>query len=335
MTTIRKPRKLATTTPSTVVPMPCLTTSLWFDNEPGAVRSRVSQSATTGALLLATDGSAGSRDASILAMALARQHGIPLQILTVVEELPLHLDSDLAALPVVEFMQMREDDAHHRVRAQLHDLMGADHPVGINVEFGNAADTVIRLAREWKVRLVVMGLELRERSGRWRAGATARAVATGSPVGTLAVLDGHWRIPRVIVVGMDFSDAGIAAARAAIAIASQRAVIHLVHVRPAIDFPRVDARAWGPLYQQGVDALFADLIAGLAAQRPDLDFETLMTSGGVCATIRDHARAVEADLIAVGRHGYSHFDRFWIGSVTEELLRETPTSVLVTPPRQP
>ena len=334
MSTITKMRD-GVTPASTLMPMPCLTTQLWFDSEPGAARSRVSQSPITGALLLATDGSSGSRDAAILAMALARHHGLPLQILTVVETLPLSVESDLAALPVVELMQMREDEAHHRVRAQLHELMGASDPLGINIEFGNAAESIVRLAGERKAAMVVLGLELRERSGRWLAGRTARAVATGAAVGPLAVLNGQWRIPRTIVVGMDFSDAGIAAAHAAAAIAGDRAVVHLVHVRPLIDFPRVDARALTPLYQQGADALFADLVAELSKKRPDLQFRTSLTSGDVSAILRARAVAVDADLIAVGRHGYSHFDRFWIGSVTDALLRETPTSVLVTPPSRP
>lgn len=319
-------------TASSVMPMPCLTTTLVFDSEPGAIRSRVSQTATTDAILLATDGSAGSADAVIMAMAMARQKALPLQILTVVEPLPLRLGDDLASLPVVEFMQMREDEAHHRVRRQIHDLFGREEPIGINVEFGKAAESIRRLAGEWDAKLIVLGLGLRERGGRWGAGATARRVAAEAPVATLAVAAGRWRIPRVIVVGVDFSAASIVTAREAAAIADCDALIHLVHVRPAIDFPQVDSEAWTALYEQGVQSLFGELTQKLREIGGDINVRTTLTSGAVKDALGQAAVSTGADVIAVGRHGRTRFDRFWMGSVTKALLRDTPCSVLVTPP---
>jgi len=320
-------------TASSMMPWPCLTTTLVFDSNPGAIRSRVSQAPTRDAILLATDGSASSADAVIMAMAMARRNGIPLQVLTVVEPLPFGLDDDLASLPVVEVMQMREDESHHRVRRQVLDLFGREDPIGINVEFGKAAETIGRFAGDWHARLVVLGLGVRKRGGRWGASATAMRVATETPVATLAVAAGRSRIPRVIVVGMDFSDASIASAREAAAIAERDALVHLVHVRPAIDFPQVDADAWSVLYEQGVQSLFSEVTEELLKVRADIIVRTTLTSGAVTDALRRTAVATGADVIAVGRHGESRLARFWLGSVTEALLRDAPCSVLVTPPQ--
>ncbi len=308
-----------------------MTTTLMYASEPGAVRSQVSQVATKSAILLATDGSAGSADAVVLAMALARRRELPLQILTVVEPLPLRLDDDLASVPFVDVTQRREDEAHHRVRRQICDLSGREEPVGINVEFGKTAQVIGRLARQWQARLVVLGRGPREQGGQEGRGATARSVASEVPVATLAVAVGRGRLPKVIVVGMDFSDVGIAASRTAVAIADHNAVIHLILVRPVIDFPRVDTEAWATLYEQGVHSLFEKLARELRELGGAIDVQITMASGAVADVLRQAAISTSADVIAVGRHGHNRFDRLWMGSVTEALLRDAPCSVLVAP----
>ena len=312
-------------------PVPRLTTQLLFAREPGAARSRVLQSPVTNAILLATDGGEGCSDAVILAMAMARQDMIPLQILSVVEPLPLQLDSDLAAMPAIDVSQQRDDHAHHRVRAQMRELFGRDDPVGINVEFGKPGEIIVRKAREWSSRLIILGLGERKGLLRRHAGGTAKYVAMHTATPTLVVAPGRWRIPRVVVAGTDFSDASLASIREASAVAAENALLHVVHVRPKIDFPQVDPEAWTAIYSQGVETLFGDLTAHVRALRSDMSVRSSVTSGGPADALRNAAISVGADVIAVGRQSLSRFDRFWLGSTTEALLAETPCSVLVTP----
>ena len=42
-----------------------------------------------------------------------------------------------------------------------------------------------------------------------------------------------------------------------------------------------------------------------------------------------------ADLLVIGTHGRSGFQRFFLGSVTEKVIRRTPCPTLVVPPRAP
>ena len=58
-----------------------------------------------------------------------------------------------------------------------------------------------------------------------------------------------------------------------------------------------------------------------------------VTEGAVAPEILDRANALAADLIVMGTHGRSGFERLMIGSVTEKVLRKASCPVLSVPPR--
>jgi nucleotide-binding universal stress UspA family protein len=58
-------------------------------------------------------------------------------------------------------------------------------------------------------------------------------------------------------------------------------------------------------------------------------------SGEAAATVVDQAVAMRADLLVMGTHGRSGFDRFFLGSVAEKVLRKAPCPVLTVPPHAP
>ena len=55
-------------------------------------------------------------------------------------------------------------------------------------------------------------------------------------------------------------------------------------------------------------------------------------SGSPVRGILDEAAVTHSDLIVVGTHGHSGFDRLALGSVTEKILRKAPCAVLTVPP---
>jgi len=57
--------------------------------------------------------------------------------------------------------------------------------------------------------------------------------------------------------------------------------------------------------------------------------------GDPAAEIVQRAEALEVDLIVMGTHGRSGFDRFTLGSVTEKVLRKASCPVLTLPPSAP
>jgi nucleotide-binding universal stress UspA family protein len=58
-------------------------------------------------------------------------------------------------------------------------------------------------------------------------------------------------------------------------------------------------------------------------------------AGEVAATVVDQAVEMRADLLVMGTHGRSGFDRFFLGSVAEKVLRKAPCPVLTVPPHAP
>ncbi len=62
------------------------------------------------------------------------------------------------------------------------------------------------------------------------------------------------------------------------------------------------------------------------------DLEISVADGPVVPRILEAADAMPADLIVVGTHGRSGFDRFVVGSVAEKVLRKARCPVLAVPP---
>jgi nucleotide-binding universal stress UspA family protein len=59
---------------------------------------------------------------------------------------------------------------------------------------------------------------------------------------------------------------------------------------------------------------------------------TSLVEGPVAPTLAEHAAGVGADLIVMTTHGRGAISRFWLGSVTDELIRRSTLPVLVVRP---
>jgi nucleotide-binding universal stress UspA family protein len=60
--------------------------------------------------------------------------------------------------------------------------------------------------------------------------------------------------------------------------------------------------------------------------------DAVAEAGGVVPTILDQALSTAADLIVIGTHGRSGFDRALLGSVAERVIHKAPCPVLTVPP---
>jgi nucleotide-binding universal stress UspA family protein len=72
-----------------------------------------------------------------------------------------------------------------------------------------------------------------------------------------------------------------------------------------------------------------------AAGIPPAHVTLAAEAGEDAATIVDQAVARRSDLVVMGTHGRSGFNRLLLGSVTEKVLRTSPCPVLTVPPRAP
>jgi nucleotide-binding universal stress UspA family protein len=80
------------------------------------------------------------------------------------------------------------------------------------------------------------------------------------------------------------------------------------------------------------DVLAAVSSFGATTDTAGIHLQAHARKGGVVRTILDEAKTLPADLIVLGTHGHSGFDRWMLGSVTEKILRTAACPVLIVPP---
>lgn len=163
-------------------------------------------------------------------------------------------------------------------------------------------------------------------------------------LGTETVLRTAWRVdcpvfavprtfavrPSVIVVGVDFSEAGRQAAACTLPLIAPNATVHLVHVwQPSglVDEAHV---ARDERYREALPGLFRQLIDTLALPLA-VTVKHEAREGRPADRLLDFAEAHHADLIVVGRHGQGLIERLWVGSVATRVLRGAACAVLVVP----
>src|SRR5262245_3693054 len=131
---------------------------------------------------------------------------------------------------------------------------------------------------------------------------------------------------KSILVPLDGSSASEQALPLAVSLARKaNACLRLVTVRaPMAPFSGV---APPPKEQD-----YVDMIAWRIRQANHLSVFAAVLDGPIAETLSEHARSVGASLIVMTTHGRGPFSRFWLGSVTDQLLRNSPIPLLVVRP---
>ena len=146
----------------------------------------------------------------------------------------------------------------------------------------------------------------------------------------------HGWDPKVVVVGVDGSDASIEAARVAGALArAQSAKLFVVTVvRPPEGW-------WGIVGAPPTAEALGDSLSD--AQRDvldrtlrsvdfaDVEYETQEEIGEPSSQLIDVCKRVDADVLVVGRRGAGLLRRMVVGSVANHVVQEAPCPVMVVP----
>jgi nucleotide-binding universal stress UspA family protein len=138
-----------------------------------------------------------------------------------------------------------------------------------------------------------------------------------------------------IVCPVDFSPISRRALDHAAVIArwyeAELVVLHVMPLMPTVfGFPSpVVAEAAEPATGEAMVRELADFVAG--AEDVAGGTQTLVRTGSPTAEILRHAAETGADLIVLGTHGRTGFERLVLGSVTEKVLRKAPCPVLTVP----
>jgi len=146
-----------------------------------------------------------------------------------------------------------------------------------------------------------------------------------------------------ILCPVDFSEFSRHAFDRAVAVArsygAELTVLHVLPVPSAVPALPYGPEGPGPFGFEAVDRdrALAELSRFLAAERSigvPLHYKTA-ESASVQSEVLMLTSRLSADLVVMGTHGRSGFDRFFLGSVAEKTLRTSRVPVLVVPPRLP
>lgn len=140
-----------------------------------------------------------------------------------------------------------------------------------------------------------------------------------------------------ILCPVDTSEFSARALRHAVALGAwYRAEVTVVWVRPAEHHPPFFRLHPGPFppvppgeLESAEESIGVFVRATVGPSAPNV----LCRMGPIAPTILSIAAALPADLIVMGTHGLTGFDRFLLGSVTEKVVRRASCPVLTVPPR--
>ncbi len=285
--------------------------------------------APSGPLLVATDGTAAGETAFRAASAIAAKVTAGVEVIVVVEPLPLLMpDPSIVLQPLVASPALL-DAVRDRVVAQLRELA----PVGlgwrVEVEYGRPSAEIAGKARDRSAQLVVIGLVHHGIIDRILDGDTALEVVRQSHMPVLLAAPSWKALPRRAVFAVDFSAQSMDAARVGLRLLDDGSTIVLAHVGPmATVFDGI-----GMLEEEYETAAAKELGNFAEALRAPagMHVEKVTLRGRASGALMNLADRTEADLIVAGTRGAGLMERLFVGSVATRLMRHSTRSLLIVP----
>ena len=307
------------------------------DEESGAGLSRRPLELAGRAVVLATDGSPSAAAAAGVAYALAHQHDAKVHVVNVVDSrsapMPPPLDLAIAMGDAIGGSEVHREQ-ERAVRDELSGTLGASIDWPVRIMLGTPSSAIVQEANRVGAALIIVGLRRHGRLDRVVHDETALNVmrVAGCPV--LGVVAEQQDLPRRILAAVDFSEGSLVALRAGRAVAGENAVLVLAYVNPMNGFLADEGEA--TIHDLGVQAGFVKLASELGDDDVEFDHVVLHTAPpqSPAQALLEYADDIGCDLITAGSVQHSRLDRWMVGSVSGELVRNGRRSVLIVPPRR-
>jgi nucleotide-binding universal stress UspA family protein len=275
-------------------------------------------------IVLATHGGVSADGAARTALQLATRLRVPLVPLVVYAPIRV-VDYGYGA----SYVPSPEDEAavKNALVASVTDELSrcGIPPIPPTVRTGIAVQEIAAAARVLQARLIVTGLGAHSVVDRALGGETALHLAQDATAPVLAVPATATTVPRRVIAAIDFSATSLHAARTATAWLRAGDELHLVFVAPK---PR-HTGATLPESQLVVDRLTQT--GGELGVATGVRVDAAVLSGDPAPVLLDRAQRIDADLIALGSHGYGAVKRLVLGSVASKIIRVATCAVLVAP----
>jgi nucleotide-binding universal stress UspA family protein len=221
------------------------------------------------------------------------------------------------------------DQARASITAAVKDVVPRELVEEMTVQFGRAPLVLKQAVRELGAELVVLGGKHHSTLGRWLGGSTSLNVARTTDVPILVTAGPATAIRRVLVA-VDLSGAAAptlaAAERYAELFGAELRAVSALEPLPVIPevTPPYDVTEYYAMSEEQLQREIWPLIRSRSVEK-------VVRLGTAVETISQEATEWRADLLVVGSHGKGWAQRLLLGSVTERLLNQLPTSLLVIP----
>ncbi len=309
-------------------------------------------------IVVGVDDSPEALRAVHLANTIAHASGVPYHLVHAARDvfIPANTPGNLSELGPLSQAVLR------RARQRLADMFEGEVPPAVlesmEVRLGRSAAVIRDVVAERDVELVVLGGKHHQAATRWAAGSTVQNVVRTTNVPVLIARQATKRITRILAA-VDLSDAAYAtiaeASKFAQLFGSELKILHIVEPLPLVGSPTKALNESD--YHKLSQARFHEITSRAPQRRtslpghPDESTNEIwrpepprkggrqpiqkLRTGRALEIIGDEVLGWDADLLVVGSHGKGWVDRVLIGSTTERLLDNIPTSMLVVPIAEP
>ncbi|MEO8336240.1 MAG: universal stress protein [bacterium] len=288
-------------------------------------------------VVVATDGSPQAMAAVRVALALAKTRGALIHVVNVIDSSAAGISAPLGfALAFGDAIggsavHVKQEQA---LRAALSTDVGEPIDWPIRIVMGTPTGAIVREAQNIGAALIVMGLRRHGPIDRVVKDETARNVMQRAPCPVLGVVAGTTGLPNRVLAALDFSPPSLAAARAARAVVSERAHVVLAYVASATQSEPDDGERL--IHDLGVEAALAKTTKELEGGEVTVDGVVLhhQRPGSPAVWLIEAAEDAKCDLISAGSVRHGRIERWLLGSVSAEIVRDGRFSVLIVPPPQ-
>jgi nucleotide-binding universal stress UspA family protein len=229
---------------------------------------------------------------------------------------------------VQETQRLQLAVARHRVTEALRGDVAPELIEHLEVRLGPAAVVLQQAAQERRAGLLVLGGKHHTALERWLGGSTSLNVVRTAELPVLITSGAPTGIRRILVAADLSTAAGptlALAERFGRLVGAQVRVLTVFEPLPTLpDVPPMDPSSYYGLSQELLQREIWPLIR-------IQESEKIVRHGMVVETLLREATDWRADLVVVGSHGKGWAQRILLGSVTERLLSDLPTSLLVAP----
>jgi nucleotide-binding universal stress UspA family protein len=282
-------------------------------------------------ILVPTDGTPAAMGALRLAGSLAHDRGYHVEVVGVVEPLPVFDAGFMVAVPEVELYPSRQDSLREEILNQLGHLGSTAAEWPITILSGAPGPRIVNRAEELRAETIVMGLGRHGPVDRVFGTETTLQVIRLSRIPVLAVPEAKGELPRSAAFGIDFSLFSQRAVKAALGLMGSPFEAHLVHVMSGLEFLPTTSEGWRHGFEEELRSRLAE-IAAESSPRGGSQVHVHLLEGEPARELMAFAEGKELELLAAGSHGLSFVGRLLMGSVSTRLIRRARIPVLIVPP---